>query len=180
MTIGNVIPSRPPGSAVLILFSHCFLITSGADSRKNKKKAVNDTSVLPLASLGSRWYLLVFDNYSWGKPSSLACFQVERQRWFLLYVGLLWLSSSCSWNIFESGLTCLINCKIQAGYTPFSFVLLLQISFKALLNQLGCACVFSQVSLLEKGVFYFMLRWRWILCVVWVVLAGSVDSLWSF
>lgn len=129
-----------------------FLITSCADSSKKKKK-VNNAPVLPLVILGSRWYLLVFVNYSWGKTSSFACFQVRRQRWFLLYVGLLWLSSSCSWNTFGSA-SHLFNQLQNPGWIDscetFCFVLLLQISFKTLLNQVDCTYVFSQVSLLER------------------------------
>lgn len=52
MTIGNVIPSHPPGSAVLILFSHCFLITSCADSSKDKKKATNNAPMFLFVTWG--------------------------------------------------------------------------------------------------------------------------------
>lgn len=41
-----------------------FHITSCAAPSKNKKKAINNTPVLPFVSLESKWYLLCFGTYS--------------------------------------------------------------------------------------------------------------------
>lgn len=150
---------------VLLYWFNSHTALSCADSSKNKKKAVNNAPVPPVVSLGNRWCLLVFDNYSWGKPSSLACLQVRWQRCFLLYVGLLWLSSSGSASH-------LFNQLQHPGWIDscecLCFLSLLQVSFKARLY----LCVDSQVSLLERE-FSALLRWffvclEWCLVAVWI------------
>lgn len=86
-------------------------------------------------------------------PLVLHASRWEDKGGFSFNVGLLWLSSSCSWNTFVSA-SHLFNQLKNPGWIDscetFCFVLLLQIGFKTLLNLLGCTNVFSQVFLLER------------------------------
>lgn len=115
MTIGNVIPSCPPGSAILILFSHCFLITSCADSSKNKKKAVNIAPVFLFVTWGVDGTFLSLIITLEEKPLDLHASRWEDKGDFsfmLVFCDCLHLAHE---TLLDLLFTCLISCKIKAG-----------------------------------------------------------------